>query len=589
MRVRGLLSERQEGDLPIQALIGTDPDRGAELLTRAEWSLIDAEAPPAWVRVSVALELDNGEFLFHHDVVRPTVLAGGDLEHRSAVSIPDDTRAAMVVFEALDRGTWGAGFAQLLPNRSLETLESGDLSSLAEAPSRRVRILPLEDGGTVEGRVAIRTEVGHEITKVTFFLDGEMQEERTTAPFETTVRLGRGGERHIVEAVAYDRDGREVGRDFLVLNAAADSFWVRITAPGSGDHVGAVNVEVELQVPDEETLDRVDYYWRNELIATSREAPHQRRLLIPFSNPSGFIRVEAQLASGRTTEDVVLMNSARFGAQVQVEVVELFVVVTDDSGQPVRNLDASAFQVIDSGHEQAVHDVRPAQDLPLTVGLAIDASGSLFAKLPRVQEAASSFVSRLSTGRDKAFLVGFGSRPRVVQSSTNNLNRVATSIGDLSAGGRTAVWEAITLSLLQLQDVEGRKAVVVFYDGDDEDEEFSYRTAFSLAKESGVPIYMIVMNNTAARTEGKGFRTRSFTGRLDRIARTGGGRVFYVPTDVDLEKIYAVISEELRSHYLITYSPEVETGGSVWRSIDVNVKGRGLHARTLSGYDPIRP
>jgi VWFA-related protein len=177
----------------------------------------------------------------------------------------------------------------------------------------------------------------------------------------------------------------------------------------------------------------------------------------------------------------------------------------------------------------------------------------------------------------------------VVQSSTNNLNRVATSIGDLSAGGRTAVWEAITLSLLQLQDVEGRKALVVFYDGDDEDEEFSYRTAFSLAKESGVPIYMIVMNNTAARTDGKGFRTRSFTGRLDRIARTGGGRVFYVPTDVDLEKIYAVISEELRSHYLITYSPEVETGGSVWRSIDVNVKGRGLHTRTLSGYDPIRP
>ena len=587
MRIRRLLDQDEEGELPLQILVAPSDNGASQLVVQGAWSEVDYPFP-SQVRISTALQLETEELVYRHDVVTPDAIDLGDLEHRSELQLPDSTATALVVVEDLATGSWGGAYAQFISS-SLPQQGDLDLNALTREPTRKLRILPLATEGAIEGRVLVTAEASSEVNRVHFFLDGEPKEELRRRPFATKVRLGRGGARHIVEAVAFDASGEEIGRDFLVLNEAAETFWVRILSPDSGDHVGPVEVQAEVQVPSGETLERIDYYWRNELIATSRDEPHRKKILIPYSNPSGFIRVEAELQSGRTTEDVVLMNSARFGSQVQVEVVELFVVVTDNEGQPVRDLAPSAFEVLDAGVEQSVESVRLAQDLPLTVGLAIDSSGSLFAKLPRVQEAAANFVSGLSSGRDEAFLVGFGNRPRVVQASTRNLSRVAQSIGDLSAGGKTAVWEAVVLSLLQLEEVNGRKALVVFYDGDDEDENFSYRTALSIAKETGVPIYLIVMNNTAARTDGKGFRTRSFTGKLDRMAKAGGGRVYYVPTDANLQVIYESISEELRSHYLITYTPNATSNESVWRSVEVNVEGRGLEARTLSGYDSVRP
>ncbi len=588
-RLRRLAQEDATGDLPVEAAVATGTDDAPpELLTRAEWSLVEQDEP-GLVRLTTGLTLEDGARVYRHHVVAPAPLAGGDFEVRLPLQLPGATSDALVAVEALDHGIWGGGYAQfvrrdLIDSTAGEPVDWWQRLEATAVTERTVRILPLPLAGAIEGRVEVTAEASDAVARLLFLFDGERHAELTEPPFRTRVRLGRGGERHIVEAIAYDHSDEEIGRDFLVLNESAETFWVRITSPESGDHVGPVTVQAELRIPADERLERLDYYWRNELIATSREAPHQRRILIPYSDSSGFIRVEATLASGRTTEDVVLMNSARFGAQVEVEVVELFVVVTDRDGKPVRDLSAEAFEVIDSGVPQGVDSLRLADDLPLTVGLAIDSSGSLFAKLPRVQAAAANFVSGLEAGRDEAFLVGFGNRPRVVQSSTRNLGRVSRGISDLSAGGRTAVWEAVVLSLLQLEEIDGRKALVVFYDGDDEDEDFSYRQALQMARETGVPIYLIVMNNTAARTNGKGFRTRSFTGKLERMAAAGGGRVYYVATDANLDDIYGSISEELRSHYLLTYTPEATPDDSVWRTVEVKVKGRGLEARTLSGY-----
>ena len=143
-----------------------------------------------------------------------------------------------------------------------------------------------------------------------------------------------------------------------------------------------------------------------------------------------------------------------------------------------------------------------------------------------------------------------------MSAATGDLDHVIEGIRSLEPTGNTAVWEGVVLSMLQLQEVAGRKALVVFYDGDDEDEDFSFTTSLKMAEKVGVPVYLIVMNNALARTGPSGFTTKHRAERLERMARTGGGKVYYVSTEADLGEIFTSIRDELRAHYLLTYYPE---------------------------------
>jgi len=106
-----------------------------------------------------------------------------------------------------------------------------------------------------------------------------------------------------------------------------------------------------------------------------------------------------------------------------------------------------------------------------------------------------------------------------------------------------------------------------------------------------------VMNNALARTGPSGFTTKHRAERLERMARSGGGKVYYVTTEADLGAIFDSIREELRAHYLLTYYPQAlpdegdegDSEGTVpnWRPIDVKVNRPGLTARTLAGYEKL--
>ena len=275
----------------------------------------------------------------------------------------------------------------------------------------------------------------------------------------------------------------------------------------------------------------------------------------------------------------------RFVDTVEVRLTELFVSVTGKSGTPIRGLTQDEFVLRQGGVEQAINSVVDAIDLPVTLGLAIDSSSSMFYKLPAVSRAAKALVRSLTPQRDKAFLVAFGPQSRLVQPTTGELNRIDRQLRNLEADGGTPLWSAILLSLEQLAGQKGKKALVVFLDGADDDGNARYRECLSAAQKSGVPIYLIVMNNEAARTQGKDFRTRSFTSRLDRLAASGAGRVYYVPINADLKPVYSRIEEELRSYYLLTFysstASEDPTSG-----IDIEVARKGSSVRTLSGYHP---
>ena len=385
-------------------------------------------------------------------------------------------------------------------------------------------------------------------------------------------------------AVAYDRAGNEIDRDRLVINEPAESFWVRIVEPEPGSrHVGPTDVEARLRVPASGTVSRVDFYWKGRRVGSVLEPPYRQRVAIPVDDPEGFLRAEAHLTDGRLAEDVLLMNRPGFGLQIGVELVELYLVANDRQGKPILGLQESDFSVFEDGARQKVESFEQAGDLPLTLGLAIDSSSSLFIKMPAVQQAAQHFVEGLMRDRDRAFLIGFGSEPRVVRSTTNDFKGIQAGIRSLKPYGTTAVWGALSMSLEQLDAMTGRKALVVFYDGDDQDSESDFEHSLRMARRARLPVYVILMNNAAARTQGRSLSSRAFVNKLDRIARAGGGRVFYVPTDESLDQIFQQITEELRSHYLITYYPIEEPGGPLWRPVKVEVGQKGITARTIEG------
>ncbi len=454
-------------------------------------------------RVTLAVHVESGEVLIKHDLVRDVALGGSDeWVQEGSLRLPTETDGAVVLVELLETGDWGDSFAAFVRRRAAPAESTATAATAADAPragaprpatmlpaARMVHLVP-PDRNVVYGRSRIRAEVDTRVKRLVYMLDGKRVATRRGEPWDVMLDLGNDPRQRMLVAIAYGPNDVELARDGLLLNDAARGFGVRIVEPRAGRRAGPVDVEAAVDLPQGAVLDRVEFYWMDQLVSTVRRPPFRQRVLIPVSAGAGFIRVAARLTDGRAAEDVVMMNADRFEEQVTVNLVELYVVVTDRGGKPVRDLDAADFTVLENGLPQRVETFSRAGELPITVGLALDSSLSMFIEMPALQQAAVSFVDGLIEQRDQSFLIGFGAQPTVVSAATGDLDHVIEGIRSLEPTGNTAVWEGVVLSMLQLQEVAGRKALVVFYDGDDEDEEFSFTTSLKMAEKvrrAGVP------------------------------------------------------------------------------------------------------
>jgi len=429
-----------------------------------------------------------------------------------------------------------------------------------------------------------------DVARVDFYMDGQKEAVSRTAPFAASLDLGSLPQPRRIEVVALDALDRELGRDYLIVNEGSGVFGVRIIGPETVTEdgrsrrlVGPVDVEAEVEPRRGEGIDRVEFFWNETLVATRFARPFRQRVVIPEEDSSGFLRVVAYLDDGNSSEDLILVNSTGPSERLQVNLMELYVVVTDRHGRPVKGLARDVFRVQEEGESQEIATFSDAGDLPLTVGMVIDSSASMFVKMPDVRFAASEFLRGLATRKDRAFVVGFGSEPRLTRSTTSDLPDIIRSLDRLRPDGQTAIWKAIVYSLVQLQGVPGKKALIVYTDGADEDPDFSYRTALKFARKVGVPVYVVLSNNEIRRTEGKGLQVKGFLNRLETLTESVGGKIFMARVGEDLEKVYQEIDEELRSQYVVGYYSE-DTGGREWRNVEVDVEQPGYKARTIAGY-----
>ena len=520
--------------------------------------------------------------------IESEIVTGQDLDgliewsHRRAMELAGGSDEVAVIVEELGdgrfRGRWGGSRAGVVSS------PTGGAERIVLRPT----VIEIEPPGedVLRGRMKFTTRTfDGRVDRVLFRLDERDVAEVDKRPFEARLDLGRSPRRQTLTAIAFDDAGEELGRHSVILNAGGVGLEVAIVSPEDDQGTGPVDVEASIAVPVERRLDRVLFFWNSDLVATLFTPPFRQEILIPEERPMGYVRVVAMLDDGTVAEDVRFMNGPGSGERIDVSLVELYVVVADRDGRPVDGLARDDFVVREEGEEQEIATFSAAADLPLTLGMAIDSSSSMFVKLPQVQRAATRFLRSTMNDHDRAFVVDFDSQPRLVRTTTSELDYIERSIDSLEASGRTALWESVVYSLVQLQGVRGRKALIVFSDGADEDDDFPFRSCLDFARKMGVPIYLILMRH---EPDGGGLSlfARSFKSRVDRLVETTGGRVFYAKEYDHLDAVYEEIERELRSQYLLTYYPEEADPGGRFRKVKIEVKAPNLEPRTLSGYWP---
>jgi VWFA-related protein len=418
---------------------------------------------------------------------------------------------------------------------------------------------------------------GKRIQKVVFLVDGVQQLVKSSPPFSAEVRLARFPTEQVVRAEGYDAEGKLVASDEVIVNQPRGALAVWILEPPKGARVppGKLLVKSEVSVPDGRRVESLQFLVNDKPVAKLDKAPWQTEVPVP-NEETVYVTVVATLDDGSHAETVRFVRAPQFFEEVDVNLVELYVAVTDRSGDLVRGLTADDFEVFESGKKQEIAKFELVENLPLTVGVLLDTSGSMRSSLVQAQDAAASFLRGVMTPRDRSFAVSFASRPRLDMPPTDDVEAVVRSFEDLQAVGDTALHDALVHSLYYFRAVKGQRALVLLSDGDDNASYIAYKDALEYARRSGVAIYAIGFNLPGFMA---GLRSK-----LAELSEATGGKAFFTAKSEELPAIYDQIERELRSRYLVAYNSN-QTGPAPggFREVDVKVK-RGLKARTQRGY-----
>ncbi|MFQ5351363.1 MAG: VWA domain-containing protein, partial [Thermoanaerobaculia bacterium] len=438
-----------------------------------------------------------------------------------------------------------------------------------------LRLLPPFDQ-PVTGNARLRVLISDTaVARVAFELDGKPVGEDDTPPFAAEIDFGDDGAVHEVRAVAYDTADHRLGEDRLLVNDRAPSSRIRIGGLLAGART--VTVTARLEQAGAAPARRVDFYLNERRLAQLTAPPWRAELARPQPRPSDFVRVVAVFADGSEAEDARLIEAA--AERVEVNLVQVFAVVTDEGGAPKRDLTLDDFELRLAGRKREIERFAPAEEVPLVLGLVIDTSGSMWTLMPDTRQAGSRFLVETLRAGDRAFLVDFDTRPRLAAELTADLGSLLRRFAGLTAEGFTALYDAVIFSMLQFEREGGRKALVVLTDGDDYKSRFGVKRCIEYGRELAVPVYIIALGGL------HGERRDIKRLDLDSLADATGGRVFYINGSDELGAAYDVIQQELRNQYLLAFNSSRPLSPDELGKIKVDVRRRGLRVRSVAGVD----
>ena len=362
-----------------------------------------------------------------------------------------------------------------------------------------------------------------------------------------------------------------VGTLTLAIGAGQDPTLRILWPPPDAIVSGATQIEAAIEPAAAVTSVRVSVNGR--LLCTVDRLP----LRCPW-NPGVamrpyHIRVVATLADGRSVVANVRTRDLGYTERTRVDAVLVPVLVTE-RGRFVRGLKKADFEVLEDGVRQVVTGV-VSEESPLELVTAIDVSGSMEPAIEDVKIAVKQFLTKLRPG-DAATLVGFNdSLFTAAERETDPVVRTA-AVDLLAAWGGTAMYDATVRVLDMVSRETGRKGVVIFSDGADQDSMTTREAAMARVQASDAMLYAVGF--------GGGVTMPSLRSSLEDYAESTGGRAYFPRNTNELDGIFTEIVTELANQYVLSYSSTNLKQDNTWRAITVKVRNGKFNVRARRGY-----
>jgi len=309
-----------------------------------------------------------------------------------------------------------------------------------------------------------------------------------------------------------------------------------------------------------------------------------------------------------------------------VRVVNLFATVRDKQGKIVRDLVQEDFTLDEDGHPQVIRYFSRESNLPLTLGLLVDTSGSMRRVLGQEHTASYRFLDQVLTEKDQAFVIHFDREVELLQDLTSSRKKLEDALAELEptepqrqrgqrgggypgggrrgggGGGGTELYDAVLLASDELMKKQtGRKALVLLTDGVDNGSKVPLSRAVESAQLADTLVYGIRIADPDANGNNFGRRRGGMYGRgapppyvygdridgkkiLQRLCQPTGGAYFDVTDKQPIDAIYSQLQEELRNQYSLGYTSDRAGAGSGYRRIHLAVKRDGASVQTRDGY-----
>lgn len=467
-----------------------------------------------------------------------------------------------------------------------------------------VRILPPRQrlsGGTTLVEVLL---LDPDVRQIVFYVDNQIRGRRNRPPWQTKIKLDDPPTEQVVRIEALDMLERVVGRDELVFNKRVKPLRVVIRSLDRLD--GRVHLAAVVSTPEAVTLEGIGVFLNEQQVATVGASDlDDDRLAISFAEgaPSehDFVRVIANLEDGRSIEDTRLVSESVFQEEIDVQLVQLQVLVTDKQGRPLKGFQKEHFEIHDKGGEREPAGLFQADDVSLLLGYAIDSSGSMQPIWEQTMAASRMFLDATLTERDKGFLVDFDWHIRLVEGRTGDKAALEAGLDEVGPEGGTALYDAVLYSLLQFDRQQGRRGLVVLTDGFDVDSKSDPERAVEFARRLGVPIYIVALEVTGPGPGMPRHTTGSVSpgaaaqkaeaaamAELKLLTDPSGGRLIRVRTLDQMRQALAQINAEMRNQYVLTYYTDTPPEPGKPPQVKVRVDGmKGLKARAVLGADQI--
>ncbi len=290
------------------------------------------------------------------------------------------------------------------------------------------------------------------------------------------------------------------------------------------------------------------------------------------------IRVVADLKSGGRVIKTVRTRALGYAEKVDVEVVQIIATVTDSTGHFVRGLPRSSFHVEEDGKAQAISHFG-AEDVPLELIVACDVSGSMTPAIPRLKKAVKEFLGAVPS-RDQVTLLGFNdSIFALTRRAVDPAERIK-AVDRLAPWGATALYDVILKGVDMLGKQPGRRAMIVFSDGEDQGSHAAITDVERRLQASDVTLYMI--------GQGRGVEVEALKTVMQRLVEPTGGRALFTDNIDQLHLAFSDLLEELSNQYLLGYESTNARRDEAFRKVTVRVDGQS-RVRARQGYRAVAP